>query len=768
MNSRREDRKESPEFWNRVAQMFHFARSLEPGERGAYLREAKAIDPAIVAEVESLIAEHEQIGSFLDNPAYKVSPEGTNQQTTVVSLPPDDNSQGLIGRVIGHYRIERPIPGGGMGKVYLAHDTRLGGPVALKLLPPEYTKDEELLRRFILEARAARALNHPGILTIYELGEEDGIYFIAAEYVEGTTLRDRISGGPMPVSGAVDVAFQVANALEAVHRLGIIHRDIKPENIMLRPDGIVKVLDFGIAKLTPKRSTDSESTTQLLVETQQDVTPGTPKYMSPDQLRGPDVDARTDIFSLGIVLYEMIAGRPPFNGNTIGEVFASIQRDEPPPLTEYSSEVPPELAPIVTKALQKDREERYQNAGELLIDLKKLKRELEHEPTKSKEAVRVAPQDSVLSFAEIATDVTNEHWSGGRISGNIDKTGSVDYPFERDCSYEFHSSDPIPERDPGFVITVMNNSNKPLLLTAVGVEIVRTAFPSMRMEDLFAVGGPFQSRDGTAITEAIPTAIPRAIHVKKAGAYSIKVPKLLSLPGAQEQLAKRDRSDLSLESSMSVELHHIVSTRLPDPIYIQPEAVFRYELLLEGYCIYAREHVILRMWAQTNCGESRSEEIYIRRSRTPQLRNTGLSDAESRLAQIRRQMLSSSSVWQLRENLFRVEEFLLQHPLHAEARMLKEQIELAMLAESRAPGSTCAESKALPIHRLSSSLYRTSLARLVISIIVGIVVIESIFFTTRSADSEPVSMVSMFIIALVVALIAIILYFLFKLYFRFK
>jgi eukaryotic-like serine/threonine-protein kinase len=292
MDSRREDRRKRPDFWDRVVQLFVSARSLEPTERVAYLREAKVIDPDVVAEVESLIVEDEQIGSFLDNPICKVPAEGTNKQTTVVPLRPNDNSQALIGRVIGHYRIERTIPGGGMGRIYLAHDTRLGGPVALKLLPSGYTNDEQLFGRFILEARAARSLNHPNILTIYELGEEDGIHFIAAEYVEGTTLRNRISGGPMALQDAIDVAFQVTNALEAVHRVGIIHRDIKPENIMLRPDGIVKVLDFGIAKLTQKRPTNSESTTQFLVETEQDVTPGTPRYMSPEQLGGTNVDAR--------------------------------------------------------------------------------------------------------------------------------------------------------------------------------------------------------------------------------------------------------------------------------------------------------------------------------------------------------------------------------------------------------------------------------------------------------------------------------------------
>src|SRR5262245_48593562 len=400
----RGNRKKGSEFWDRVVQLFNSALGLAPTERVAYVRNAKATDPDVVAEVVSLIFEHEQAGSFLDSPAYQLPAQCTNQQSTVASPPPVDDSQSLIGKVIGHYRIERLIAGGGMGRVYLAHDTRLGGPVALKLLPMEYTKDEELLRRFKGEARAARALTHPSILTIYELGEEDGIYFIAAEYVEGTTIRDRISAGRMPLKEAVEVASQVANALEAVHSVGIIHRDIKPENIMLRPNGIVKVLDFGIAKLAERRSTQSESITQFLVTTEPGMMPGTPRYMSPEQVGRSVLDARTDIFSLGVVLYEMIAGRPPFEGDSTGTVFASIVRDEPPPLTEYSSEVPTELGLIVTKALRKDREERYQTAGELAQDLKSVFTALERKD--NKQDTEVKPKENRPDVAPI-----NPLWS---------------------------------------------------------------------------------------------------------------------------------------------------------------------------------------------------------------------------------------------------------------------------------------------------------------------------------------------------------------------
>ncbi|HKA22446.1 MAG TPA: serine/threonine-protein kinase, partial [Blastocatellia bacterium] len=326
MNPQSEDRVQSPEFWDRVVQLFHFALALGPTERVAYLRDAKATESDVVAEVESLICEHEQTGSFLDSPAYRAALEAANQRSTINLRRTGDDSQSLIGRVIGRYRVTRVIGRGGMGVVYLAHDASLGRNVALKLLPPEYTEDEERLRRFKHEARAASALNHPNILTVHELGEVEGIHFIAAEFVEGTTLRDRIRGQAMKLSDAVDVAVQVANALEAAHSAGIIHRDIKPENIMLRSDGIVKVLDFGIAKLVERKGMllESEALTVPYLETTKGVVLGTPRYMSPEQTRGLALDGRTDIFSLGAVLYEIITGQSPFAGETLEDLRASI------------------------------------------------------------------------------------------------------------------------------------------------------------------------------------------------------------------------------------------------------------------------------------------------------------------------------------------------------------------------------------------------------------------------------------------------------------
>lgn len=280
----------------------------------------------------------------------------------------------MASQIISHYLVIKKIGAGGMGEVYLAEDPRLGRKVALKLLPPELTNDQHRVLRFKQEARAASALNHPNILTIYDIGETDSAHFIAMEFVKGETLRQRMSNSKMNLQESLDIAIQVASALVAAHEAGIAHRDIKPENIMIRPDEYVKVLDFGLAKLTEREATAIDSTTAMtpLVSTEPGLIIGTPQYMSPEQVRGLDVDARTDIFSLGTVIYEMIAGKPPFQRATVGDLIAAILQVEPPPLTGYSSDVPVELQRIVFRSLCKDREGRYQDIKDLLNDLKRL------------------------------------------------------------------------------------------------------------------------------------------------------------------------------------------------------------------------------------------------------------------------------------------------------------------------------------------------------------------------------------------------------------
>jgi serine/threonine protein kinase len=266
-----------------------------------------------------------------------------------------------------------------MGEVYLAQDTRLGRLVALKVLPAELTQNQDRLRRFEQEARAASALNHPNIITIHEVGNVDSNTFIVTEFIEGESLRQLMQAGPIKLSTTIDIAIQIAGALSAAQATGIVHRDIKPENVMIRTDGIVKVLDFGLAKLSDNATAvvDQEALTRAFVNTGAGVVMGTASYMSPEQAQGLTVDTRSDLWSLGVLIFEMVARRPPFEGSTQMEVIARIIEREAPRLSNVGQNVPAELDRIVAKTLTKDRDERYQTARDLLIDLKRLGRQLE-------------------------------------------------------------------------------------------------------------------------------------------------------------------------------------------------------------------------------------------------------------------------------------------------------------------------------------------------------------------------------------------------------
>lgn len=313
--------------------------------------------------------------------------------------------------VLGHYSIGNKIGAGGMGEVYLAQDLKLDRKVALKVLPADLSSNEQRMRRFVQEAKAASALNHPNIITIYEIGDTDSRHFIVTEFIEGETLRQRMKHQHVRLSDILEFAIQTAGALAAAHTAGIVHRDIKPENIMVRRDGYIKVLDFGLAKLTqPEGSaTDTEAPTKALVDTGAGTVVGTANYMSPEQAKGKRVDGRTDIWGLGAVIYEMVTGHVPFEGETPTEVIGLILNKEPLPLARYDRAAPAELERIVAKALTKDIEERYQTAKDLLVDLKRLKRQLEFdaeiERTVSPE-LRTSSSAHGVDTAEAATATT--------------------------------------------------------------------------------------------------------------------------------------------------------------------------------------------------------------------------------------------------------------------------------------------------------------------------------------------------------------------------
>jgi eukaryotic-like serine/threonine-protein kinase len=354
--------------WQEIKDILHSALEKDTGaERRTFLNMRCGDNKELRREVESLIAAHEGAADRFDVPALEI----------VAASVSKDAADEMEGKRLAHYEVLEKIGSGGMGEVYLALDISLGRNVALKMLPSFFTRDRERLRRFQQEARTASGLNHPNILTIHEIGQIDSTHYIATEFVNGQTLRAQIARGPLKITEALDAAIQASNALAAAHEAGIIHRDIKPENIMLRTDGIVKVLDFGLAKLTERTDTALEDST--LVQTGEGIVLGTAQYMSPEQARALKVDTRTDIWSLGCVLYEMLTGRAPFTGPTSGDVIVSILERDPPSVRFYSESVPPELDWLVRKALRKDIEERYQTAKELLSDLRALRQRLEFE-----------------------------------------------------------------------------------------------------------------------------------------------------------------------------------------------------------------------------------------------------------------------------------------------------------------------------------------------------------------------------------------------------
>jgi len=356
------------ERWQRIEKLYHSSLELPPEHRAEFLSGACSGDEGLRREVESLLRHGERAGSFLESPAVAVLAQE-------LAKAPAAEQPLAEGRTLSHYRIRAPVGRGGMGIVYKAEDLKLRRLVALKLLPEPFSRTPQALRRFEREAQAASALNHPNICTVYEIDEAEGLHFIAIEFLDGETLRDRITRGRLSPAEVVPIVTQICRALEAAHAAGIIHRDIKPANIFLTRSGVVKVLDFGVAKRMglelEARAGEilGEETTVDRALTTTGAMVGTVAYMSPEQTRGETVDSRTDLFSLGTVLYEMVTATRPFSGSSVREVFRAIQSVTPAPLDQVAPDTPRALSRIVTRALEKERRVRYQKAEELRLDL---------------------------------------------------------------------------------------------------------------------------------------------------------------------------------------------------------------------------------------------------------------------------------------------------------------------------------------------------------------------------------------------------------------
>jgi eukaryotic-like serine/threonine-protein kinase len=354
--------------WQRIEELFHSALERGGGERAAFLDHACDKDTDLRRQIEELLASFEEAGDFIEQAPLagalsSIADESSKERT--------DEGASLIGQRVGHYEIQSLLGAGGMGEVYLAHDLKLARQIAIKILPAPFTEDEAQVERFEREARAASALNHPNIITIHEIGRDSDTHFIATEFVDGQTLREKIASGKLSLKQAVTIGHQVADALQAAHAGGIVHRDIKPENVMVRPDGLVKVLDFGLAKPVARESAPGRSHGLKAVTMQTDpgMLMGTICYLSPEQVLRQEIDHRTDIFSLGVVLYEMVTRARPFTGESAAAICEAILRESP---LIARADVPHGLKRIINRALEKDRAARYQTAREMRNDLQRL------------------------------------------------------------------------------------------------------------------------------------------------------------------------------------------------------------------------------------------------------------------------------------------------------------------------------------------------------------------------------------------------------------
>jgi serine/threonine protein kinase len=351
--------------WQQIEKICQSALELEESQRKAFLEEACGADAELRREVESLLGFDKRGDGFIEQPALEAAARMIGQE----------KPESLLGQQLGSYQIQSLLGAGGMGVVYKGRDLRLNRSVAIKVLPRDKVSDPERKRRFIQEARAASALNHPNIITIYDIGNESGIDFIVMEYVEGKTLDQLLPHKGMKLNEALKIAVQIADALAKAHSAGIIHRDLKPSNVMVRDDGLVKVLDFGLAKLTEVSESGEEATRTLQSQTEEGMIIGTLSYMSPEQAEGKKVDARTDIFSFGAVLYEMVAGQKAFQGESKLSTLTAIANRNPTPVIEMNPVLPRDLDRIINHCLRKDPARRFQHMDDLKVELEELKEE---------------------------------------------------------------------------------------------------------------------------------------------------------------------------------------------------------------------------------------------------------------------------------------------------------------------------------------------------------------------------------------------------------